>query len=79
MGLFESLGPDLLETAGDAIEGFVGFFIDPNQEGSLAGFIQRVNNEGFAAVFGDITSGIATWASDTIAPAVQGAVDVQPK
>lgn len=76
VGLFDNLGDGLAEAAESAIDSFVGFFTDPSQEGSLAGFIQRVNTEGFGAVFGDISTGISTWASETLAPAFRSAADL---
>lgn len=76
VGAFTGFADELATVASDAVDGFVGFFTDPEQEGSLAAFISRVNTQGVGAVFGDITSGISSWASDTLGPAFQGASDI---
>lgn len=76
LGAFEGFGDGLADVALEAVEGFVNFFTDPNTEGSIAQFITRVNTEGFASVFGDITGGITSWARDTIVPVFRDAVDL---
>lgn len=68
VGAFEGLGTDLGDAAKEAVSSFIGFFTDPQMEGSLAQFIARINSEGFAAVFGDISEGITSWFTSDLVP-----------
>ena len=76
VGMFSGLGEGLADAAETAIDSFVGFFTDPQQEGGLAHFINRVNTEGFAAVFGDMTLSIAQWGLNVLQPAADAAVEL---
>ena len=58
---FTGFGDELGDIASEAISSFTGFFTDPQQDGSLAKFIQRLNNEGVATVIGDLSNPFTTW------------------
>lgn len=76
LGMFSGLGEGLATAAEDAIAMFTGFFTDPQQSGGLANFINRINTEGFASVFGDITLSVAQWGLNVLAPAADAAVQL---